>query len=169
MGVVAGELRENWGTVLAAVVGGIDAAVVAACQGQRVAGASPRWSRRRASSPAAVVAAGIAGGLWEEALDRWEGSWDVDWWLGGPPASRRRMFRVLGDGRRLTGDGGARVDRNQTEVAVAGLAAVAVGVLLRTGHGGRGSGTLAGRALSALRRSRELPAAVGVAFLEAEG
>lgn len=76
------------------------------------------------------------------------------------------MFRVLVDGRRLTGDGGARVDRNQTEVAVAGLAAVAVGVLLRTGHGGRGSERLAGRALSALHRSRELPAAVGVAFLD---
>lgn len=72
MEVVAGELRGNWDTVLAGVVGGNDAGIVGACQEQRAAGVSPRWSRRRVSSPAAVVAvaaAGIAGGRLE-ALDR---------------------------------------------------------------------------------------------------
>lgn len=75
------------------------------------------------------------------------------------------MFLVLAGGHRLTEDGGAWVDRYQTEVAVAGLAAVAVVVLLRTGHEDRENERRAGMALSALHRSRELPAAVGVAFL----
>lgn len=70
-GVVGGGLKVSWGTVLAGVVGGI-AGIAVACQKQRAAGVSPRWSRQRASSPAAVavaVVAGIADGRLE-ALDR---------------------------------------------------------------------------------------------------
>lgn len=165
MGVVDGGLKGNWGTVLAAVVESTDAGGFAACQRRRAAGVFLQWSRRTASSPVVVAAAGIAGGRLK-ALDRLVGSWDAGHCLDGRRASRRQMFLVLVDGRRLTGAGGARAGKYQMEATVAGLAAVALVVLLGTGCADQGNETLAGKELSALRRSRELPAAVEVALLD---
>lgn len=64
--VAAGERKGNWDTVPAGAVGGTGVELVGACQERMAAGVSPRWSRRRASSPAAgaAAAAGIAGGQW---------------------------------------------------------------------------------------------------------
>lgn len=69
------------------------------------------------------------------------------------------MFLVPEGSRMLTGDGGARAGKYQTEAAVAGSAAVAVAVLPRTAYGDRENRMRAGRGLSAPRRSGGPPVA----------
>lgn len=75
------------------------------------------------------------------------------------------MSLALEGDHRLTGDGGAWADSYQMKGAVAGSAAVAEGPLLQIGYEDRGNEMRAGKEWSALRRNRELPAAVEVALL----